>query len=133
MTLTTAKRLMALFLCTTLLFAGLFAWQLTGAGVPSYAAPSETEGEKQEGASPNLVEQPEGNYTDGMKIPTRTVLDQEVKERERSGDHPGSPYFCNIDFYNAKPTETLLLLPSFRTYQQTSQDMVKGKRQKKVN
>ncbi len=122
MTLTTAKRLMALFLCTTLLFAGLFAWQLTGTGVPFYAAPSETEGGQQEGASPNLVEQSEGNYTDGMKIPTRTVLDQEVKERERSGDHPGSPYFCNIDFYNAKPTETLLLLPSFRTYQQTSQD-----------
>ena len=82
MTLTTAKRLMALFLCTTLLFSGLFAWQLTSTGVPSYAAPSETEGGQQEGASPNLVEQPEGNYTDGMKIPTRTVLDQEVKERE---------------------------------------------------
>ena len=31
-------------------------------------------GARRGGASPNLVEQPEGNYTDGMKIPTRTVL-----------------------------------------------------------
>lgn len=139
MTLTTAKRLMALFLCTTLLFAGLFAWQLSGGALPEFSLPWEEEDpwaddgeeedpwadDEEEGPDRSVLaleNQPRENYTDEMKIPAGVVLDQGTKDRERMGDHQGSPYFCNIDFYNAKPTETLLLLPNFRTYQQTSQD-----------
>jgi len=125
MTLTTAKRLTALFLCTTLLFGGLFAWQLAGGIVPSPKPGGSGENGGEPEGDPSVLaleNQPRGNYTDEMKIPAEAVLEEEVKERERMGDHQGSPYFCDIDFYNAKPTETLMLLPHFRTYQQTSQD-----------
>ena len=33
---------------------------------------------------------------------------------------PKSPYFQQLDFYNMQPTDSLVLLPKFRTYQQTS-------------
>ena len=83
MTLTTAKRLMALFLCTTLLFAGLFAWQLSGGALPEFPLPREEDpwadgGEEEdpwagEEDGPDrsvlaLEDQPRENYTDEMKI-----------------------------------------------------------------
>ena len=40
---------------------------------------------------------------------------------ERDGDHPGSPYFSQIDFYNLESTDTLTILPKFKTMQQTSE------------
>ena len=39
---------------------------------------------------------------------------------ERSGDHENSPYFYQIDIYNAEPTDSLSILPQFQTIQQTS-------------
>lgn len=38
-----------------------------------------------------------------------------------SGDHKDSPYFSNIDVYNLKSTDTLTVLPKFKTYQQTKE------------
>lgn len=34
---------------------------------------------------------------------------------------PKSPYFQQLDFYNMQPTDSLVLLPKFRTYQQTTE------------
>lgn len=34
---------------------------------------------------------------------------------------PKSPYFQQLDFYNMQPTDSLVLLPRFRTYQQTTE------------
>jgi hypothetical protein len=64
-----------------------------------------------------------GNYTDEMKIPYTVDLSEEdgADSVERDGDHPGSPYFSQIDFYNAKPTDTLVILEHFKTQQQTSE------------
>ena len=38
-----------------------------------------------------------------------------------SGDHKNSPYFPQIDVYNLKSTDTLTILPEFKTYQQTKE------------
>ena len=64
-----------------------------------------------------------GNFTDEMKIPYAIDLSEEdgADSVERQGDHPGSPYFNQIDFYNAKPTDTLTILEQFKTQQQTSE------------
>ncbi|MCI5969694.1 MAG: hypothetical protein MRZ29_00895, partial [Oscillospiraceae bacterium] len=35
-------------------------------------------------------------------------------------DHKDSPYFSSVDFYNAKCTDSLSILPQFKTIQQTS-------------
>lgn len=37
------------------------------------------------------------------------------------GDHTDSPYFMHPDFYNMKSTDTLTILPNFKTYQQTTE------------
>lgn len=34
---------------------------------------------------------------------------------------PKSPYFQQLDFYNMEPTDSLVILPKFRTYQQTTE------------
>lgn len=34
---------------------------------------------------------------------------------------PKSPYFQQLDFYNMQSTDSLVLLPKFRTYQQTTE------------
>ena len=67
--------------------------------------------------------QSKGNYTDEMKIPYGTDLSPEdgADSVEREGDHKGSPYFSNLDFYNLKSTDTLTILPKFKTQQQTSE------------
>lgn len=62
-----------------------------------------------------------GNFTDEMKMPyTANLNDEGANLVERDGDHPASPYFYNMDFYNASSTDTLTILPQFKTIQQTS-------------
>ena len=65
----------------------------------------------------------EGNYTDEMKIPYAVDLSPEdgADSVERDGDHPGSLYFNQLDFYNMESTDTLTILPHFQTLQQTSE------------
>ena len=64
-----------------------------------------------------------GNFTDQMKLAYRDDLDPEAGADavEREGDHADSPYFAQVDFYNAKNTDTLTILPQFQTMQQTSE------------
>jgi hypothetical protein len=64
-----------------------------------------------------------GNFTDEMKIPYTFDLSPEdgADSVERSGDHADSPYFNRYDFYNAESTDTLTILPKFKTQQQTSE------------
>lgn len=66
-------------------------------------------------------EQATGNYTNEMKMEYRTnYADAGANSVERKGDHPDSPYFYDVDFYNATPTESLTIIPQFKTIQQTS-------------
>lgn len=64
-----------------------------------------------------------GNLTNEMKLEYGTDLSAEdgADSIEREGDHKASPYFSNIDFYNAKSKGTLVILEKFKTYQQTSE------------
>ncbi len=64
-----------------------------------------------------------GNYQDEMKIPYTADLSPEdgADSVERMGDHPGSPYFNRLDFYNMEDTDTLTILTNFKTQQQTSE------------
>ncbi|MBR3098918.1 MAG: C39 family peptidase [Clostridia bacterium] len=64
-----------------------------------------------------------GNYTDEMKIAHAVDLSAEdgADSVEREGDHPGSPYFSRLDFYNMESTDTLTILPRFKTLQQSSE------------
>lgn len=65
----------------------------------------------------------EENYTDEMKIPYTVDLSSEdgADSVERAGDHADSPYFAHPDFYNMTSTDTLTILPKFKTQQQTSE------------
>lgn len=40
---------------------------------------------------------------------------------ERLGDHPDSPYFSHLDFYNMTSTDSLTILTGFKTIQQSSE------------
>lgn len=96
---------------------------------------SQTPVASEDAASPSLsaaVESPavtseqttiQGNFTDEMKIPYTCDLSPEdgADSVERAGDHPGSPYFSNLDFYNMESTDTLTILTHFQTQQQTSE------------
>lgn len=64
-----------------------------------------------------------GNYTDEMKIPYSVDLSPQdgADSVEREGDHVGSPYFNTLDFYNMQSTNSLTILPKFKTQQQTSE------------
>ena len=64
-----------------------------------------------------------GNYTDEMKFDDSCDLsaDDGADSVERLGDHQGSPYFSNLDFYNMESNETLTILPHFKTIQQSSE------------
>jgi len=64
-----------------------------------------------------------GNYSDEMKIPYAADLSPEdgADSVERQGDHVDSPYFNRLDFYNMTSTDTLTILPRFKTQQQTSE------------
>lgn len=95
----TWKAVIAILTCTTIVFAGLFGWQLMKSG--SAAAT--------------------GNFTNEMKIPYAVNLnDAGASTVERNGDHADSPYFYDVDFYNAKSTDSFTILPQFPTIQQTS-------------
>lgn len=60
-------------------------------------------------------------FTDEMKMPAEyNYDDQGAAAFSRKGDHPDSPYFNSVDFYNMDSSDTLTLLPHFKTYQQTS-------------
>lgn len=88
----------------------VFALLLTGCGNQEPAA--------EEGTPEN-----QGNYTDEMKIAYSSDISKEdgADSVERDGDHKNSPYFSNLDFYNMKSTDTLTILPKFKTIQQTSE------------
>lgn len=64
-----------------------------------------------------------GNYSEEMKITGRKTLSQThgAKAAERTGDHKDSKYFSTMDFYNLKPSDTLAILPKFKTLQQSSE------------
>ena len=64
-----------------------------------------------------------GNYTDEMKLDDGCDLSAEdgADSVERLGDHQGSPYFSNLDFYNMESGETMTILPHFKTIQQSSE------------
>ena len=62
-----------------------------------------------------------GNFTNEMKLPiTYDYNDYGANAVDRKGDHKDSPYFSSVDFYNAKCTDSLSILPQFKTIQQTS-------------
>ena len=64
-----------------------------------------------------------GNYTDEMKFDDGCDLSPEdgADSVERLGDHEGSPYFSQLDFYNMTSTDTLTILTNFKTLQQSSE------------
>lgn len=63
-----------------------------------------------------------GNYTEEMKIPHTVDLEEYGADSiERQGDHPDSPYFSRLDYYNMESTDTLTILTHFKTHQQTSE------------
>lgn len=64
-----------------------------------------------------------GNYTNEMKIAYTADISEEdgADSVERAGDHPNTPYFNQLDFFNMKSTETLTILEKFKTQQQTSE------------
>ncbi|MCH1940151.1 papain-like cysteine protease family protein [Holdemania massiliensis] len=97
-------------LCALLFIAGCSA---SPAAVPTPSALPQT------GVSNSM----QGNFTDEMKLAYRDDLDPEAgaDSVEREGDHSDSPYFSRVDFYNAKNTDTLTILPQFQTMQQTSE------------
>lgn len=59
----------------------------------------------------------EMKFDDGIDI---SVLDGSDSV-ERKGDHPDSIYFAHPDFYNMESTDTLTILPKFKTLQQSSE------------
>ncbi|MDR0917369.1 MAG: hypothetical protein LBN02_09330 [Oscillospiraceae bacterium] len=70
----------------------------------------------------------QGNFTDEMKIPYGQDISPDDGAdgvpgyfTEREGDHAGSPYFSNIDPYNMTSTDTLTILPKYKTIQQSSE------------
>lgn len=105
------KKLIVLFVVLSFALTGCQASQNTQAPGPSAAS-----------ATPTEAAQTHGNYSDEMKI-SHTVDLQEygADSVERDGDHVDSTYFSRLDFYNMKSTDTLTLLPKFKTYQQTSE------------
>lgn len=64
-----------------------------------------------------------GNFTDEMKFDDGADLSIEdgADSVERDGDHADSPYFSHPDFYNMESTDTLTILPHFKTIQQSSE------------
>lgn len=114
---TKAKRIIALLFCSNILFGVsiFFVWQAASSKAAPVAPPPESEVEAE---APVRAADVVGNFTDEMKIPYTAYVDELELREERGGDHPGSPYFYNFDFYNAKNTDTLTILPHFRTIQQ---------------
>lgn len=103
------KKLIVWLLILCLALAGCTA------AAPETTAPETTE--------PVEDTRPHGNYTDEMKIPNTVNLDPDygADSVERDGDHEDSPYFSTLDFYNLEPSDTLTILPHFKTQQQSSE------------
>ncbi|MFR2664341.1 MAG: C39 family peptidase [Clostridium sp.] len=59
----------------------------------------------------NIISYPEGYDT----------TSQGASSYANSGDHLNSKYFAQLDVYNLKSTDTLTILPKFKTYQQTKE------------
>lgn len=121
-----AKRIIALLFVSNILF-GVSAFLIWKSGNTRITAltnvlnsiPAEEEEDPYaEKEAPVRAADIVGNFTDEMKIPYTAYLDELALRDERGMDHPGSPYFYNYDFYNAENTETLTILPHFRTIQQ---------------
>ena len=54
--------------------------------------------------------------SDDMKMEYRyDYQDGGASTVERLGDHADSPYFYDVDFYNAESTDSLFILPQFQT------------------
>ncbi len=66
---------------------------------------------------------PAGNYSDEMKINDGRDISPNngADSVERQGDHKDSPYFSQLDFYNMESSDTLTILPQFKTIQQSSE------------
>lgn len=96
---------------TTLVGCTAGAAQTSGADTPSLAD-----------AKPTAAQTAE-NFSDEMKIEHAVDLSPEdgADSVERAGDHEDSPYFKHPDFYNMESTDTLTILPKFKTIQQTSE------------
>lgn len=119
-----AKRIIALLFVSNLLFAvsAFFIWQSGSTRVNALTKTidklmEDEEDPYEEKPAPVIADHVVGNFTDEMKIPYTAYPDL-MERHERELDHPGSPYFYNYDFYNAENTETLTILPHFRTIQQ---------------
>lgn len=112
-----AKRIIALLFCSNILFgiSLFFVWQSASNKV---VEPPPAEVEPADPEPPVRAAEVAGNFTDEMKIPYTAYLDELESREERFLDHPASPYFYNYDFYNAESTDTLTILPHFRTIQQ---------------
>jgi len=109
------KKLIVLFAVISLVLAGCQAAQpsqTAQAASPSAEVSADVSG----------TAEAHGNYTDEMKIPYTVDLQEWGADSvERDGDHVDSPYFSTLDFYNMESTDTLTILPKFKTYQQTSE------------
>ena len=121
-----AKRIIALLFISNILFgvSAFFIWRSSNtriaalnAVMASMSEPEEEDPYAQKDA-PVRAADVVGNFTDEMKIPYTAYLNELALREERAMDHPGSPYFYNYDFYNAESTDTLTILPHFRTIQQ---------------
>lgn len=118
-----AKRIIALLFVSNILF-GFSAFLIWKSGNTRVAALTsvlnsiQEEDPWEEKEAPVRAADVVGNFTDEMKIPYTAYVEEMESKEERNGDHPGSPYFYNFDFYNAESTDTLTILPHFRTIQQ---------------
>lgn len=65
----------------------------------------------------------DGNFSDEMKITGKPEISKTdgAKAQERKYDNRKSPYYHAIDFYNAKSTDTLTIIPRYKTIQQSSE------------
>lgn len=122
-----AKRIIALLFVSNILFAvsAVYIWRSGSTRVAaltstlnSISAMNEAQAPFQEREAPVRAAEVAGNFTNEMKIPYTAYAEEMESKEERTGDHPGSPYFYNFDFYNAESTDTLKILPHFRTIQQ---------------
>lgn len=73
--------------------------------------------------SVNVEKKTAGNFSDEMKFDDGIDISplDGSDSVERKGDHPDSIYFSHPDFYNMRSTETLTIIPKFKTLQQSSE------------
>ncbi|MDR1329865.1 MAG: hypothetical protein LBK23_09730 [Oscillospiraceae bacterium] len=134
------RPLTLLLVCTLIATLALLAAGCAGGTTPPGASEPPPESQTPDGPpeasespeSPALTPSGSGNYTSEMKIPYgRDISPDDGADgyyeggvayfTERDGDHPDSPYFAKLDFYNMVSTDTLTILPEYKTVQQTSE------------